>query len=88
VELYRRRMPDIDLVILDHAMPQLSGPEAFERLRQINPDVCVLFSSGYSAEDNSRHELSGQIAGFVAKPYRPVDLARSVREALDQGKRK
>jgi PAS domain S-box-containing protein len=83
VELYRRLMTDIDLVILDRAMPRLSGPEALKQLRQINADVCVLFSSGYPSEDNSRGEISSQLAGFVAKPYRPIDLARSVREALD-----
>jgi PAS domain S-box-containing protein len=86
VELYRRRLSEIDLVILDHAMPRLSGPEALKQLRQINPDVCVLFSSGYPTEESFRSETSPGLAGYIAKPYRPIDLAQSVRDALDRRK--
>jgi CheY-like chemotaxis protein len=84
--MYRRRLSEIDLVILDHAMPRLSGPEALKQLRQINPDVCVLFSSGYPTEESFRSETSPGLAGYIAKPYRPIDLAQSVRDALDRRK--
>lgn len=84
LDVYRRRGRDIDLVILDLSMPKLSGPDTLRELRKINPTVHVLISSGFcSDEDRLTIEKEG-IAGFVAKPYRPADLARKVREVLDR----
>jgi PAS domain S-box-containing protein len=87
VELYRRERDAIALVVLDLAMPRLSGPETLRELRQINPDVAVLVSSGYSSDEDMRTVERDGVLGFVAKPYRPADLIRRVRAALDQLKR-
>lgn len=84
VEIYRRQPDDIDLVILDLAMPRLSGAEALSELRTINPVVRVLISSGYSSDEDLRAVERAGVLGFVAKPYRPADLARRVRTALDE----
>jgi CheY-like chemotaxis protein len=84
VDVYRRQPQDIDLVILDLSMPRLSGPETLRELRQINPAVHVLISSGYSSDENLRAVEREGVMGFVAKPYRPAELARQVRAALDQ----
>jgi len=84
LELYRRHGPAIDLVILDLAMPRLSGPETLRELRQLNPTVRVLISSGYSTDENLRAVERDGVLGFVAKPYRPAELARLVRAALDK----
>jgi PAS domain S-box-containing protein len=84
VEIYQREGKAIDLVILDLAMPRLSGSEALGELRKINPAVRVLISSGYSSEEDVRAVEKAGVLGFVAKPYRPVDLARRVRAALDE----
>jgi CheY-like chemotaxis protein len=84
LEVYRREPRAIDLVILDLAMPRMSGPEALQELRKINPAVGVLISSGYSSDEDLRAVERAGVLGFVAKPYRPVDLARRVRAALDQ----
>ena len=84
LELYRRHGPAIDLVILDLAMPRLSGPETLRELRKLDPAVRVLISSGYSTDENLRAVERDGVLGFVAKPYRPVELARQVRAALDK----
>jgi CheY-like chemotaxis protein len=83
VELYARRRADIALVILDLTMPRLSGRDAFRRLRELDPAVRVLFASGYSTEHLAEEDLR-RACGFVGKPYRPEDLARTVRAVLDQ----
>jgi len=83
LEVYEREGGKIDLVILDLTMPQLSGRDTFRRLRELDPEVRVLFASGYSAEQLTRQEQE-QIAGFISKPYRPRDLAAVVRETLDK----
>jgi PAS domain S-box-containing protein len=81
VELFRTRHADIDLVILDLTMPRMNGRDALKQLLAIDPSVRVLLSSGYSAEQGGS-ETPG-VVGFLHKPYRPRDMARVVREALD-----
>ncbi len=85
VEIYTREPQRIDLVILDLTMPRLSGRDTLRELRQINPDVPVLFASGYSAEHMSDSEREG-VLGFINKPYRPQELANTVRAALNKRK--
>jgi two-component system cell cycle sensor histidine kinase/response regulator CckA len=85
VEVYRREWERIDLVVLDLTMPRLSGIDAFHQLVAINPQVSVLFASGYAAEPVLPGQQEG-ILGFVSKPYRPDELAQHVRAALDQAK--
>lgn len=79
VDLFERERDRISLVLLDMTMPRLSGRDAFQQMRQIDPGVRVLFSSGYSPEDVS--EIDGS-AGLLTKPYRPNDLLVAVRKAL------
>jgi CheY-like chemotaxis protein len=83
VELYQRERDRIDLVILDLTMPRLSGHDAFRQLREIDPSVRVLFASGYSAEHLTADDPE-RVLGFVGKPYRPRELAQSVRSALER----
>ena len=82
IEVYERQRHQIDLVILDLTMPRISGRDALRQLIALNSDVRVLFASGYTAEHLSEADHE-HIAGFVSKPYRPDELAASVRAALD-----
>jgi two-component system cell cycle sensor histidine kinase/response regulator CckA len=81
LELFRQQRQRIDLVILDLTMPRLSGKDAWREMLEIDPDVRVLFSSGYFAEDLTADD--GKIMGFVNKPYRPSELTEMVRSALE-----
>jgi two-component system, cell cycle sensor histidine kinase and response regulator CckA len=81
IEMYRQNRNRIDLVILDLTMPRLSGQETLKQLREIDPSVPVLFSSGYSA-DGMPDATEEQVLGFIGKPYRPQELAAAVRSAL------
>jgi signal transduction histidine kinase/CheY-like chemotaxis protein len=84
VELYQREKGAIDLVILDLTMPRLSGREAFQQLVEIDPQVRVLFASGYSADFVEAEQE--QMLGFIGKPYRPDDLTETVRAVLDRSR--
>jgi PAS domain S-box-containing protein len=86
VEVYRRERGRIRLVILDLMMPRLSGQEALRRLKEIDPDVPVLFASGYSDAQLSAEERA-LIAGFVSKPYREDELVRAARAAQEAARR-
>jgi len=69
----------IDLLITDVVMPKLSGPTTAARLRECRPTIRVLFMSGYAA---SKITMEADTP-FLSKPFRPGDLARSVRTVLD-----
>ena len=69
----------IDLLITDVVMPKLSGPTTATRLRECRPTISVLFMSGYAA---SKITMEADTP-FLSKPFRPGDLARSVRTVLD-----
>jgi two-component system, cell cycle sensor histidine kinase and response regulator CckA len=79
VETFREVADQVALVILDLTMPRLSGQDTYLRLREINPNVRVLFSSGYSA-DYLGH-IDGA-TGFINKPYRPAELLEAIRAHL------
>jgi PAS domain S-box-containing protein len=72
---------DVDLVVLDVVMPELGGPQAWERMRQMRPDLRVIFASGY-ADDQYRERLP-EGAEVLDKPFRTEVLLAAVRRNLD-----
>ncbi len=83
VEIYQQNADAIELVLLDLTMPNLSGKDALQQIREIDPNVRVVFASGYSADDLNLSD-DACILGFISKPFRPNELAQAVRTALDQ----
>jgi CheY-like chemotaxis protein len=83
VEIYRERIGKIGLVILDMTMPGMGGRETFEKLRELNPRVRAILSTGYSEDERARQMLAMGVKAFVQKPYRIDDLASTVRRILD-----
>jgi two-component system cell cycle sensor histidine kinase/response regulator CckA len=82
LDLYRKNRERIDLVILDMIMPQMSGSRVFEYLKEINPDVRVLLSSGYSINGQAMKILRRGCRGFIQKPFTIKELALKIREIL------
>lgn len=82
VSAYKKN-PDIDLVMLDVIMPEAGGTEVLEKLRRINPDVKVIFMSGYD-KDNAVAEMveRDEKLGFINKPYRMVDCQQKISKML------
>ena len=72
----------MQLVLLDLVMPQLSGPEVWEQMRPLRPQLRVLFASGY-ADDRFRARLPPG-AEVLDKPFRAEELLRRIREKLDE----
>jgi len=84
VEFYRTRRANIDLILLDINMPVMSGTEAFEHLRAINPHVRVIIVTGYGKGSVDTPRFSSEVNGFVQKPFQIETLASKVRKVLDQ----
>jgi len=83
-ELYRQDPDRFAAVILDMIMPDMDGGAVFRQLRQINPEVRVLLSSGYSLNDRAAEIMSQGCAGFLQKPFDINRLSAKLREVLQQ----
>jgi signal transduction histidine kinase len=82
VEVLGRNM-NVDLAVMDVVMPRKGGKDAYEEMRKRNPNLKVLFMSGYSADAGHESFVLTPGTPFLQKPYTPSALARKVREVLD-----
>ncbi|MBW1779692.1 MAG: PAS domain S-box protein [Deltaproteobacteria bacterium] len=85
LELYRKNKGTIDMVLLDMVMPIMSGGETFDRLKEMDPKVKVLLSSGYSIEGEAKEILNRGCDAFIQKPFRLDHLSQKVKEVLESG---
>ena len=82
IAVYLEKKKEIDLIILDMIMPGLSGGQTFDRLREIDPQVKVLLSSGYSIEGQAQQIMDKGCKGFLQKPFHLKELSKKTRDAL------
>ncbi len=80
-EIYSRRSQDVICVLLDMIMPDISGIETYGLLRDINPGVKVILSSGYSSERVKRQVEEACGADFLGKPYTLETLSQAIQKA-------
>ena len=74
--------PDqIDLLITDRSMPELSGYDLIERIRKILPDLPVVLVSGFAVGEEDQQSQSG-IAGFITKPFEKDVIAEMLDRLL------
>ena len=73
----------IRLVVTDVIMPLMGGRVMAEWLKTMDPDLKILFTSGYTDDALAQHGVMEAGIEFLAKPYTPAALARKVRELLD-----
>ncbi len=83
LQLYSEKKDDIELVILDMVMPDITGGDCFDRLREMNPHLKVLLSSGYSVDGQAGDILNRGCNGFIQKPFKIQELSKKIREILD-----
>ncbi|MCG8568992.1 MAG: response regulator, partial [Spirochaetes bacterium] len=84
IELYKKHQKDIVLILLDLAMPKISGLETYHQLKKINPRIKVLMTSGFSADKRIEQGLSDGVAGFLSKPFTLYDLTKKAHEVLNK----
>jgi PAS domain S-box-containing protein len=82
LEVYVREREHISLVILDMLMPRMGGKETLVRLRDINPDIPVLISSGFHQEGTVGELEKLGAKGFLQKPYLRQELCITVARAI------
>jgi two-component system cell cycle sensor histidine kinase/response regulator CckA len=74
----------IDLVVSDIMMPKLNGLELRKKAILLRPEMQFLFISGYAEDTIGRTTHLPQDAGYLEKPFLPIDLARKVRAQLNE----
>lgn len=80
--LFAERAAEITAAILDHTMPGMRGSEVCARLRELRPDLPVLYSSGHPEElFGSNGSSTGPIA-YLKKPYRPAELLSKLEQVM------
>jgi len=82
VEIYRQHQHKIKAVLMDMTMPKMDGAACFAALRQMNPDVKVLLSSGYNEQEATSRFIGKGLAGFIQKPYSPDQLIHALHDSL------
>ncbi len=73
------------MVVLDMIMRDLGGGAVYDRLKEINPDVKVLLSTGYGVSGQAQKILDCGCNDFIQKPFNLIQLSQKIRRILDQG---
>ncbi|MCL4297881.1 MAG: PAS domain S-box protein [Anaerolineae bacterium] len=84
LSLFEQHQGLIDLMVTDVVMPQMSGRELAEQLKVLQPQLKVLFMSGYTDDAIVRHGLLTAEVEYLSKPFSLNSLASKVREVLDK----
>lgn len=82
VETYKTNGDKLDLVILDMVMPEMGGGEVYDRMKEINSNVKVLLSSGYSVDGQAKEILDRGCDGFIQKPFNMRELSGKLSKLL------
>ncbi len=84
LSIYQNHIDSIDLVVLDMVLPEMSGAEIYDRLRQMNPAAKVIISSGYGLDKDMSEILSRGCSGFIQKPFNLRSLSETIQAVLNK----
>ena len=84
LDIYSANHEIFDLVILDMIMPVMNGRDCFHALQEVNKDVKVILTSGFTLEKDLHDMKEKGLSAFVRKPYRSANLSQAVHDAIHQ----
>jgi CheY-like chemotaxis protein len=84
LEILKRKKNQIDLVILDMIMPDMSGSQTFDQLMALAPSIRVILSTGYSLDGHAAEIMERGCRGVLQKPFTFQTLALKIKEVLQQ----
>ncbi len=80
IDIYGARGKEVDVVVLDIMMPDVDGREVLRRMREMNPGVRAILSSGFTAESDPSLTIPG--TWLLQKPYTPEQVRAAIAEAV------
>ncbi|MBN2442876.1 MAG: PAS domain S-box protein [Spirochaetales bacterium] len=84
IEDYSENINKFDLMILDIVLPGIDGISVYQSMITFNPEIKVLFCSGYSPNDDIQQLMNQKNIGFIHKPYTIALLSGQIAEMLNQ----
>ena len=84
IEMFKQHRDQIRLVLLDMTMPRMDGESCLRELRQLDPGVRVILTSGFNEQDIAGRFVGEGPAGFVQKPFTSGELLPKIRESLGE----
>jgi FixJ family two-component response regulator len=81
--LKRRELSHVGCLVLDVQMPDMGGLELSARLVASGVRIPTIFITAFPQDADRRHALASGAADYLAKPFRPRDLLRAIRLALE-----
>ena len=82
IEIYRNNEKSIEMVIIDLIMPGMDGGQVYDHLKEINPNLKVLLSSGYSIDGEAKEIMARGCNGFIQKPFNVHEISQKLRAVL------
>ena len=86
IEIFTKHHEEIVGILLDLTMPYKNGAEVFQVVRQLNPKVRVILSSGYNEQSATQQFIGKGLAGFIQKPYDISELVKKIKEVMNKVK--
>lgn len=84
VKKFLKHRDEVKILLMDVVMPRKNGQDAFEEIKKINPELKVIFTSGYSHETIRRKGVLKDNFHYVVKPVLPDVLLKKIREVLNE----
>lgn len=85
IKLFKEHAAGIKAVVLDMSMPYMSGKEVYIRLKEIDPQVKIVVSSGFEHDDRVKEVFALGANIFLHKPYNYNDMVEKLQELLSEG---
>ena len=82
IDLYKKEQKQISAVILDVILPEMDGVLIYKALKEINPNVPILISSGFASNKQTIELKEMGVDGFLKKPYRQSELVAAVNRVV------
>ncbi len=82
IEICRVRVNEIDVVLLDLVLSEMSSLETLQQLRSMSPGIKVILTSGYGKQESAARFAEMQPDGYLPKPFGYFELESAIRVAL------
>jgi CheY-like chemotaxis protein len=83
LKLFEENKSTINLIISDLEMPKMNGKEVLHKLREIDPQIKVMLSSGALTEADEKNVINKGFNGFIKKPYNINTLCEKMAEIIN-----
>lgn len=80
VEIFQASHTTLAAVLLDLTMPRMDGETAWMKMKEIDPEVPIILSSGYSESDSASPAIFREVTAYLRKPYRIKQLLDILNE--------